>query len=65
MTLLNIISIVFTVSLISAVVFICRKSRNEVKDANGLGDVNTRGPAGELEESDFVAVLGDNEKHEE
>lgn len=57
MTFLNVISICVTVAIVTAAIMLYRRARREIADADGLGDVNTRGEYGE-NDGDVVAVIG-------
>lgn len=58
MTLLNIISIIVTIAIVTVLALSYHHLKKRVDDAEGLGDVNTRGPAGSREKGDVVASFG-------
>jgi len=60
MTILDLLLIASVVVLLVAAVVGYLRLRRYVSDADGLGDVNTRGPAGEREAGDVVASLGED-----
>ena len=57
MTLLNVIGILVTAAIIIVAVVTYRKIRGSIKDADGLGDVNTRGKASSSDAGDEVASI--------
>ena len=58
MTLLNIISIIATIVIVVVLALSYRQLKKRIDDAEGLGDVNTRGPAGSQEKGDVIASFG-------